>query len=243
MQDKIYDMLLDEREITWQSLIYELVKTEQMDPWDIDISLLTHKYMEKIKELEEHNFFISGKVVLAASILLKLKSIKLVDEDIAEFDNLLYQKQEELLGDEEFDSHSSFMKDVPPLLIKTPQARKRKVNLQDLMDALQAALEVETRRTLRKADERVIREVHIPIRRIDISQLMKNLYKRLTDFFQKKPRVTFTELLPSETKEDKILTFIPLLHLENQGKIDLEQEKSFGEIHISEHKEEKEHED
>jgi len=236
MQDKLYEMLLDEHEITWQAIIYELVKTEQMDPWDIDISLLTHKYVEKIKELEEHNFFISGKVVLAASILLKLKSIKLVEEDIAQFDNLLYQKEEELFADDNFETHSSFMKEVPPLLIKTPQARKRKVNLNDLMEALQAALEVENRRRLRKVDEQVIREVKIPIKRIDITVLMKDLYKKLTDFFKKTPKVTFTELLPSGTKDEKILTFLPLLHLENQGKIDMEQEVAFGEINISEHK-------
>ena len=100
MQDKLYQMLMNEDEITWQTLIYELVKTEEMNPWDIDISQLCAKYIEAIQELQEHNFFISGKVVLAASILLKLKSFKLVDEDIADFDNLLFHREEDLLSDE-----------------------------------------------------------------------------------------------------------------------------------------------
>ena len=65
---------------------------------------------------------------------------------------------------------------------------------------------METRRTIRKADERAIREVVLPIKRIDITSLMKNLYQRLKEFFQKTPVVTFTQLLPSETKEDKMVS-------------------------------------
>lgn len=42
----------------------------------------------------------------------------------------------------------------------------------------------------------------------------------------------FTELLPSEKKEDKILTFVPLLHLRNQQKVELHQKIHFGEIDI-----------
>jgi len=40
MENQIYDMLLKESEITWQDIIYDLIKKEQMDPWDVDISKL-----------------------------------------------------------------------------------------------------------------------------------------------------------------------------------------------------------
>lgn len=159
-----------------------------------------------------------------------------MDENIAEFDNLLFQKEGELLEDD-FEEHSQFYKDAPNLLIKTPQARKRKVNLNDLMEALQAALQVENKRERRRSDERVLREVELPVRKVDISSLMKSLYKRLREFFKRNPKVTFRELLPSEKREDKIMTFIPLLHLENQGKISMEQKEPFGEIEISEYRE------
>lgn len=38
--------------------------------------------------------------------------------------------------------------------------------------------------------------------------------------------------MPSQKKEDKIFTFIPLLHLTNQRKVNLEQKEHFGEIEI-----------
>ena len=47
-----------------------------------------------------------------------------------------------------------------------------------------------------------------------------------------KETLTFTKLVPSEKKEDKIYTFIPLLHLDNQEKVNLMQKEHFGEIEI-----------
>ena len=235
MQDKIYEMLLNESEITWQSIIYGFVKSEEMDPWDINISLLVKRYLEKIKEIQDLNFFISGKVVLAVAILLKIKAVKLVDENLAEFDNLLFPQEIDIL-EEDHENNVMHAENIPKLLIKTPQARKRKINLNDLMDALQKALEVENRRHIRRSDERIIREVELPTKKVDISSLIKNLYEKIKEFFKKKPVVTFTDLLPSQEKLDKVYTFIPLLHLENQGKIDLLQERQFGEIRILEHK-------
>ena len=74
MQDRIYNMLMQKDEITWQSIIYDLVRTGEMDPWDIDISVLSKRYLETLKTLKEAHFLISGKIVLAAAILLKIKS-------------------------------------------------------------------------------------------------------------------------------------------------------------------------
>ena len=45
--DRIFGLLMSKTdEITWQTIIFDLVKSEQMDPWDIDISLLTQKYID-----------------------------------------------------------------------------------------------------------------------------------------------------------------------------------------------------
>ncbi|MAG50951.1 hypothetical protein CL621_04940, partial [archaeon] len=102
MHEQIYDMLMQKDEITWQNIIYGLVKSEEMNPWDVDVSLLSKKYLETIKKLKETNFLISGKMVLASAILLKIKSEKLVSHNIAAFDNLLFSNEEELEEVEEY---------------------------------------------------------------------------------------------------------------------------------------------
>lgn len=229
MQDRLYDMLMQKDEITWQTIIYDLVRSEQMDPWDIDISLLSQKYINRINELKEHNFFISGKVLLASAILLKIKSNKLLTESIAQLDNQLFPQDDELFDDlEEFKEPEK----IPDLLIKTPQQRKRKVGLNDLMKALHKALDVDKRRILRREQEIVIEEARIPEKKVDISSLIKQIYDKIMNFFKKQEKVTFTQLVPSERKEDKVFTFLSLLHLETQEKIDLQQEVPFGEIYI-----------
>ncbi len=232
MQDKLYDMLMQKDEITWQTLIQELVKSEEMDPWDIDVSVLTNKYIETVRMLKEMNFFISGKVLLASAILLKIKSNKLVSEEIPHLESLIFppEPQEEEYFEEEKPEYI-----IPDLAIKTPQSRKRRVSVNDLVSALHKALEVNHRRVMRKVAERNFRIPEIPQKKIDISKLIKDVYHRIKSFFQRKEHVTFSKLIPSESKDDKIKTFIPLLHLHHQEKIIIEQKEPFGEIDIYEH--------
>ena len=232
MQEDLYNLLVQKDEITWQTIINDLIKSEQLDPWDVDLSKLTNKYLETLKSLQEANFLISGKVILAAALLLKIKSDKLVDEDISEFDAMLYPKDEQLSLDELYDDAPIREKINPKLTIKTPQARKRKVNLYDLMNALQKALEVNQRRILRRENDAIV-NVKLPEKKIDISALIKEVYSKIMGYFTlNKGQLTFHVLVNSDKKEDKIFTFIPLLHLDHQNEIELEQKEHFGDIYI-----------
>ena len=101
------------------------------------------------------------------------------------------------------------------------------------MSALQKALNVNKRKVMRRLREDEV-HVEIPQKKVDISLLIKNIYNKITDFFKyKKEPLTFTKLVSSDKKEDKILAFIPLLHLDNEEKINLSQEELFGEIFIN----------
>ena len=59
-------------------------------------------------------------------------------------------EQEELENPEDFIQETQERLINPKLTIKTPQARKRKVSVNDLVFALERALEVEQRRKIRK---------------------------------------------------------------------------------------------
>ena len=225
-------MLMQENEITWQSIIYDLVRTEEMNPWDIDISILSSKYLEIIRNLKKMNFAISGKVILASAILLKLKSKKLIEEDLARFNEIINPSNEDinlLEDDEEFYEENRLL-----LIPKTPQPRRRRISVEDLVSALERALNVNTRRSIRDfMDYSPAKTVEIPKKKIDINQLIKDIYGRLVNFFSiGNKRLTFKEFVNSDRKEDVIMTFLPLLHLDNERRIDLEQEKPFGEIEI-----------
>lgn len=227
--DQLFEMLVQQDEVTWQTIILDLVKTEQLDPWNIDISLLSRRFLETIKKMQRMNFFISGKVILASALLLKMKSDILLNEHIAHLDNQLFPPEEQLLEEPQ----QEFVKpDIPPLLVKTPQQRKRQLTLQDLMDALKEALDVEERRKIRILSDPVIREAQLPEKKIDITELIKKVYDKVISWFGSKTSLTFEELVGSNEKSEKIMTFIPLLYLDAQQKINLMQDQPFGKINI-----------
>jgi segregation and condensation protein A len=232
--DKLFSILLDKNAITWQTIIQELVKSEEMNPWDIDVSILSKRYIDMLKKLKEMDFKVSGKVVLAAAILLRIKSSKLVTEDIGELDSLMAGEEEsydEFYGDLESDLALEAREEIMPLLPRTPQPRKRKVSIYDLMLALQKALEVKERRVLRGIPS--VR-MEAPERKVELGTLINDVYRRVVEFLTNKHRVTFSELLPSQDRADKVMTFVPLLHLAHidQRKLDLLQNEQFGEIEI-----------
>ena len=235
MEDKIYDLLTKQGEVTWQTVIQDLIKKEELDPWNIDISRLAQRYMQTLKKLHAHNFFVSGKMLLASAILLKMKSERLLYGDLANFDQQLFPQDDSLLDSEEdfADKQQYRLSDFPQLLVKTPQVRKRQLTLNDLMSALEKALEVDERRNIRRIQDSVVfNQAVLPEKHHDISVLIKELFDKITYHLRHRPTLTFDELVPSQERADKILTFIPLLHLDGQQKIDLQQEKSFGTIHI-----------
>lgn len=227
--EKIFEILYSKDEVTWQALLYELIKKEGMNPWDINISLLTKKYIEIIKKLKELDFRISGKVLLAAAILLNMKSNRLLNEDLSELDRLLSEPEEDA-DSIMFEEPLPYpLGEKPTLIPRTPQPRKRKVSIFDLVKALEKALEVKQRRVLNSIPPM---NVSIPEKKRDITQIIRDVYLRVRSLFTQQSSLTFSQLVPSNTKEDKIYTFIPLLHLSNQRKIDLSQKDHFGEIEI-----------
>ncbi|MFH2020105.1 MAG: segregation/condensation protein A [archaeon] len=238
--DQIFSILFEQDEISWQSMVYDLVSSEKMDPWDVDVSLLSQKFLEKLKKFKEMDLKVSGKVLLAAAILLRVKSYRFVDEDINALDSLIASandNQDELFeeqGDFENIAGALNIGDRPHIFPRTPQPRKRKVSVFDLVNALEKALEVYKRRPPRIKDNLKMRAPEKPR---DISLVIKDVYQKIVTFFgkngQKAPKLTFNLLLSNNTKEDKVFTFIPLLHLDNQRKIDLLQQEHFGEISVN----------
>ena len=233
--DRILDIVVQKDEVTWQSMIYELVKHEGMNPWDIDVSLLSARYIQMLKKFNELDFRVSGKVVLASAILLKIKSQKLLNDDMGELDKLM-SRDEEMSSDEFYeDLESEGVREnpgIPALIPRTPQPRKRKVSIYDLMIALQKALEVRDRRVMRRIPSVT---VEVPARKVDITKLIGNIMAKInTHYDSTAQKLSFDALVEGLEKTAKVHHIISLLHLANidHRKIDLIQEEHFGRIDI-----------
>lgn len=243
MQEKLVELLLNQDELGWKKIIYDLVESEQMDPWDIDVSLLAQKFIQVIRQAQEHDFKIPGKIVLAAAILLKIKATHLVENDISNLDRLINQT-EEIPEDELFEEIGQQLRNHgqlghPQLIPRNPQPRNRKVSVEDLVEALQRALATKKRIL---AQQRPTPYPYKPHRKIDILDVIRDVYHKINYYTNKdkNAKITYTRLLPPKAgKQEKVYTFMPLLHLENEQKIEMEQQQHFDEILISLTKKEK----
>jgi segregation and condensation protein A len=232
-QDQVYNLITGE-EVGWQEIIYDLIRTEQLDPWDIDISLLAEKYLEKIHQMEEENFFVSSKVLLACALLLRLKSELLANRFIQELDEALYGHREEKKY--EYERIHLDEDEIPILVPKTPMPRFKRVTLQELMTALNKAIETENRRIKKEIKVRQAEKSALVVMprmdKVPLKERISAVFFKIKEYIvpgkDERVRMPFSYLAPS--REEKLASFLPMLHLSNQEKIYLDQEKHFEEI-------------
>lgn len=232
MEEQIFEILFKEDDLSWQTILYDLVRIEAMDPWDIDVSILATKYIGMIKKMQGTDIKVSGKVLLASAILLKLKA-EILGENMDDLDRMMNSTEEDLLAENFMDEAIGRPAyDSKPLIPRTPQLRKRKVSIFDLVGALEGALKVTQRRIARNAN--TAPAIRVPDKKIDITTLIDQLYRQIGKFFKSNPsqKLFFHNLLPSREREAIIYTFMPLLHLTCQRKVDLCQHSHFGDIEI-----------
>jgi segregation and condensation protein A len=235
----VSDLIFQDDDVTWQAVIYELAREGKIDPWDIDIAILSQEYLGMLKKLKEMNFRLSGKVILAAAVLLKMKAERIGLEQLF---MLLhpedYQQAEN--EDDGFDLEREKHFTKAKLDTRIPLPRKRKVTIFELVEALKKAVDVDERRRQRWADLNPPAVPHMEIKRVDIFSKIEALFSKLRDIVRKLKRnvIGFEEILPSNEKRDIIWTLLPLLHLANQGKLELQQDEPFGRILIKTSEEE-----
>jgi segregation and condensation protein A len=233
-QNQVHDLLFN-REVGWQEIIYDLINTEQLDPWNIDISVLSEGFLLRIQKYEETDFFVSSKVLLAAALLLRIKSEMILSRYMKSIDEILF-------GDKEEDKKNVFERieldeDIPDLIPRSPMPRFRKVTLKELIDSLNKAIITENRRIKKAiANQNALREsgISLPKRKYNIQSKLKQIQGKVLLYFdanKSHKKVSYTNIIGLD-KEERALSFFPILQLENNGEFWLEQEEHFEEIHI-----------
>jgi segregation and condensation protein A len=208
-----------EEEITPVDILLQLVMMGKVDPWNIDIVDLTEKYLERLREMKDLDLRISARAILAASILLRMKT-----------EALLYSNNEEEEEKKEERVHVQVEPIVPPI-----RRSERYYTLDDLIEALMDALEeVERRKPKPKKKVQIEEEIFvIDDFRVDIEKHVNRLYEIVKKLYEEtKEMITFWELVFDPSPKIVARTFLYLLFLANMGKIELIQEEPFGEIYI-----------
>jgi chromatin segregation and condensation protein Rec8/ScpA/Scc1 (kleisin family) len=66
----------------------------------------------------------------------------------------------------------------------------------------------------------------------DVTLVMNDVYKKIEKKMRNLKVITFSELIDNDSKEEKLYIFVPLVYLDTQRRIDIEQPQHFGEINI-----------
>ena len=235
-QEQVHDIIFN-REIGWKEIIFDLIHTEQLDPWDINISVLADRFFERVQEYQDLDFFVSSKVILAASLLLRLKSELILNKYVRSIDDILFGNDDEEKKKRNPFERIELDEEIPDLVLKSPIPRFKRVTLNQLIESLNKAIITENRRIKKTiVNQNALREtgISIPKRKFNIENKMKSLHGRLIAHFdanRSHRKVPYSSFI-GQDKEERALSFFPLLQLEMNGDVWLEQEAIFEEIHI-----------
>jgi len=230
-EKEIMDLITSE--YSWEQIIYKIIAWEGMDPWNLDLSLLSRSFLAYVSKMKELDFKIPAKYVVIAAVLLRMKS------DHIEYMKMLTQRQEEA-GMEELDAGE--VNPVPEtasgeinlalasLNVPSKRVPVRKIVAAELISALRNALRTDERRGERSARRRG----QIVINEENITERISELYKKIDLLIVrlKEEEIEFSKLLKEWSREEILDTFVPLVHLDHEKKVHCRQEELFREIYI-----------
>ncbi|MCL5433648.1 MAG: segregation/condensation protein A [Candidatus Marsarchaeota archaeon] len=211
------------KNITWRELLIELVETNKINPWDINISKVVDNYIDTVKKMQTLDLHVPANIILAASILLYMKSTSLK----------LFNEPEQI---EEEQEAQRVIPAVPQLINKVRIQPNRRITLFELMAALDEAMKIKDNKEIITKENLI--PLVIELNKEDIDNKINQIMKIIDQNYDKEKMITFKELSNhfiklSNNKNILIDLFIPLLFLAHQSKITIIQEIFFGEIIIT----------
>lgn len=228
-------------------LAFDLVLSQGLDPWNIDLVNFSSMYLKRAKE-ERIDMMSAGRIIYMAWKVLRMQSDNVVIN--------MEAKQEEEMGafgwedipngawldsDDGYSYTNLVMKmPTPPLEEPVRRDAKRKISLIELLDAFNQArkdaedyqlidrLRRDERERLalkaRKAMKGTIHEDHLEE---DILVVWERIHS------SPKKSISFRNICETDNPDERIKTFLSVLFLAYEKKIKLSQRKfPYGEIYI-----------
>jgi len=219
--------------------VFELVVTQKMNPWDINLIEFSKMYLARVKKATELNLIVAGKIIYMAWEILKLQSeqvLQRVDRpDQVEMmfdgwnpDNLDLFVDPFELGNGEMMLHT----EESPIDEKVRRKSQRPVTLIDLLDAFEEAKkESDIRQELAKFMVKYRRpDFDDKSHKEDLEDDIAEVWDRIQKCGQ--GSVPIIDLYTTG-REDRVKVFISILFLARMGKIHIWQEKPpYGEIFL-----------
>ncbi len=226
-------------------MLVDMAKQGKIDPWNVDVVEVADKFLKELEEAKKLDLRISGRVLLYAAILVRMKAEILAEEAIEDetIENVERKEKNyidevvvnEVIYDETtiYDTYEpsfdDFEEDEIISYLLTPSRKVRRfTTLKDLLAELKKA-EVKKRSKSGKKTEREKFEKQIleTPHEEDIEDTIKRVEKELVRIFNEKGITMFSELAKGREKSEVLSYYISLLYLSFRKKIELEQKNIY----------------
>lgn len=238
MIENTYKVQLDNFEGPLDLLLH-LIEKHKIDIYNIPIATLTDQYLKYINQFKKFNPDIASEFLVMASTLLNIKSKMLlpkyeeesVDEEKEEIDPRR-ELMEKLLEYKRFKEVSKKLEEMQKVIGNRYFREKTVEKIIHLPpDNLDISLLVNAFYNLinLEKEEKII-EISVKKEKYSLNDIMENIILRLE---KEKVFLEFKEIiLENTTRAEKILSFLAILELIKQKKIEIIQDKIFSPIFI-----------
>lgn len=220
-------------------LLLHLVKTSEMDIYDISVEKITEQYLEFIRRMEEMNLTVASEYLVMAAELIELKSRLLLpnsknDEDDEYEEDPREVLIERLLAYKKYKEVTSEFKDLE--LTRKLVFTKEPVNLssyakeEDIKEDLGVDDLINAFNILMQKKE-LDKPLATKITKKELSVSEK--VKKIKDILKVRKKMNFEEVFEVQSKEEVIISFLSILEMVKKKEILLTQEGNFKSIIIS----------
>ena len=239
---------VQEAEVDGIEILVNMAKQGKIDPWNVDIVEVTDKYLMHLFQSKAQNLRLTGRTLLFAAILLKLKSNVLEGIDVLDFepqhqDEFNYDDEMPLDYEEEYIPTNNVIS-IDEVLQRRTSVRlnhNRVVTLRDLIRQLEFYEMLDKKQSLKNAHERAKRRVqnYARLSPDDIINLahdeyiengVQRLKANLSEILSRQDKIELNEL--TLMGMDKIRAYISLLFLTVESDYDLEQDEFYGDLYV-----------
>lgn len=202
-------------------VLFDLIKLRRLKPWDVNLARILNSFLLEMKRQGYIDFTASGIALLSSATIYRMKS------------ELILKLQEPPKPPKE-----RTVDFIPPPIQMPFRYEYTTTNLDDLLHALEEAIRAESTNL---SPEYGVAELVSPppiLEELDtflteIDQRTEKLYERIQNLLDEDIQITFSSLISGLERFDLVRTFLILLFLATDHKIDLVQEEEFGEILIT----------
>lgn len=238
-----------EAEVDGIEILVNMAKQGKIDPWNVNIVDVTDKYLMHLFQSKAQNLRLTGRTLLFAAILLKLKSNVLEGIDIMDFepqhgDDFDYSDDEQPDYSTDDNIPTNNVISIDEVLQRRTSVRlnhNRVVTLRDLIRQLEFYEQLDKKQSLKNAHERAKRRVQ-SYARLSVEDIInlphdeyiengiQRLKANLEEILNRQDRIELNEL--TLLGMDRISAYISLLFLTAESDYDLEQDEFYSDLYV-----------